>query len=352
MVYPTMLRLAHLAVAAACASCLATPAAALREHRPAQPLGARRGALLGCIDADSWVQVRRQTYSSSPWELEWAATIGDLNARGAACDAMARAPAKVDAWLSGVSASASATTSPDLDAAVFSHFDVQGVDGAGRPAVLRAPIEPLAGHMRHPLGLKECVPPGHTAVDVGDLSYLMLVGLSRGDVARVYPGRHILIDAGTAAYNSSLEWLVTAYKERAIDFDEIYAWEAKPQDAREYWASVPDDVAPKLHYYNAPVVADPASHMNPLRVIRDVARPGDVVALKLDIDNDEVESQLVNQIMNDERLRSTISEMFIETHYDSKQMAPWFGRQATSHAAALAEMVRLRSLGLRLHYWP
>ena len=315
-------------------------------------LGAQLGTPLGRSSANAWVQVRRQTYSSSPWELEWVATIDDLHARSAACDAMARAPAKVEAWLSGVKASASATTPPDLDAAVFSHFDVQGIDGAGRPTVLRAPIEPLAGHMRHPLGLKECVPPGRNVTHVEDRSYLMLVGMGREDAARTYPGRHILVDAGTSTFNTSLAWLLTAYREHGIEFDEIHAWEARPLNASEYWASVPDDVATKLHYYNAPVTTSPASHMNPLRVIRDVARPGDFVAFKLDIDADALESQLMHQIMSDVALRSMISEMFVERHYASKQMAEYFGKQITTHPEALKDMVQMRATGLRVHYWP
>ena len=38
---------------------------------------------------------------------------------------------------------------------------------------------------------------------------------------------------------------------RGLDFDEVWGWEAAQVDATAFWASVPPDVMPKLHFYNA-----------------------------------------------------------------------------------------------------
>ena len=40
------------------------------------------------------------------------------------------------------------------------------------------------------------------------------------------------------------------YHLRGLDFDEAWGWEAAGVDAEAFWASVPPDVTPKLHFYN------------------------------------------------------------------------------------------------------
>ena len=40
------------------------------------------------------------------------------------------------------------------------------------------------------------------------------------------------------------------YHMRGLDFDEVWGWEAAGADAEAFWASVPPDVMPKLHFYN------------------------------------------------------------------------------------------------------
>ena len=67
--------------------------------------------------------------------------------------------------------------------------------------------------------------------------------------------------------------------------DAVYAWEYTPANATQYWDSVPADVKPRLHFYNAPVTPEPGSDMNPVDWIRDLYQPGDYIVFKLDIDN-------------------------------------------------------------------
>ena len=59
-----------------------------------------------------------------------------------------------------------------------------------------------------------------------------------------------------------------AYHQRGFDFDEIWAWEIGAVDPATFWASIPDHVVPKLHFYNSGVDADFKSPANPVNIIR------------------------------------------------------------------------------------
>ena len=59
-----------------------------------------------------------------------------------------------------------------------------------------------------------------------------------------------------------------AYHQRGFDFDEIWAWELSGVDPTTFWASVPDHIVPKLHFYNSGVDADFKSPANPVNIIR------------------------------------------------------------------------------------
>jgi hypothetical protein len=180
----------------------------------------------------------------------------------------------------------------------------------------------------------------------------MLLGDDHAAVRARHPGRAILIDAGTNKYASSLGYFVPTYAAAGIHFDAIYAWEATPANASQYWASVPADVMPRLHFYNAPVTPQPGSAMNPVDWIRDMYQPGDYIVFKLDIDNDAVESELIRQVLDLEGAEDIIAEMFFEKHYSAADMKPHFGLPKTPYPAALRLMHELRVKGVRVHYWP
>lgn len=59
-----------------------------------------------------------------------------------------------------------------------------------------------------------------------------------------------------------------AYQQRGFDFDEIWAWELGAVDPTTFWASIPDHIVPKLHFYNSGVDADFKSPANPVNIIR------------------------------------------------------------------------------------
>jgi hypothetical protein len=57
----------------------------------------------------------------------------------------------------------------------------------------------------------------------------------------------------------------------------LQAWEIKFQEPKRYWGNVPDDVLPRLHFYNVPVSGGEELASNPLNIIRSKYQPGDYV---------------------------------------------------------------------------
>lgn len=297
-------------------------------------------------------------YVPSAWENEWVANVDAIHARDAICSAMLQSPNDSSDWLAGVKACEQfADCSAYLPRRVFSKFvrecTLSNSDGrTRRPMTVTEYIEPLVGHMRHPYALARCLPKGFQDVDIQDRSYLMLLGDDARAVRARYPGRAILFDAGTSTFASSLGYLLPAYSAAGIEFDAIYAWEADAADPIEYWASVPDSIKQRLHFYNAPVTPTAGSPMNPVDWIKKIYRPGDFIVFKLDIDDDDVESVLIQQVLELDDAGDIIAEMFFEKHYTATDMLPAFGETSTDYPAAVRLLQALRMKGLRVHYWP
>jgi len=317
------------------------------------------------VPAHSSLTCTLREYVPSEWEKKWVAQVDAIYSSNTICALMKESSSLSKDWLEGVAAckQKSGTLCADhLTKRVFSKFvkecrsvsDVS-LHARGRspsPVLVEEYIEPLVGHMRHPHALQACAPPGVKAADVEDRAYLMLLGNDVAAIRARHPGRAILVDAGTNTFASSLGYLLPAYAAQGIQFDAIYAWEAQPANPDEYWNSVPDDVKPRLHFYNAPVTPQAGSSMNPVDWIKKIYRPGDYVVFKLDIDNDEVEGALVEQILDLEGAGDMIAELFFEKHYAAPDMEPYFKTPATLYPAAVRLMQALRMKGVRVHYWP
>ena len=61
----------------------------------------------------------------------------------------------------------------------------------------------------------------------------------------------------------------------------------------------------------------------------------------------------MSQLENDPNVTSMIAEMFFEQHFDAPEMLDSFGGGLTTKLADVQQLFhKLRSAGLRLHYWP
>ena len=85
---------------------------------------------------------------------------------------------------------------------------------------------------------------------------------------------------------------------------------------RDYWGKVPDDFWGRVHFYNTAFSRDIRNASHPLNIMRSLYKPGDLVVLKLDIDNAPLELNVLEAIENDSFLLHMIFEMFFEMHYD------------------------------------
>ena len=74
--------------------------------------------------------------------------------------------------------------------------------------------------------------------------------------------------------------------------------------------------------------------------------------IKLDIDNDVIELDLMKVVESNATVRNMIGEMMFEMHYYSPDMQPYFGVPSTTYIDVVQLFHKLRQSGLRLHYWP
>lgn len=125
-------------------------------------------------------------------------------------------------------------------------------------------------------------------------------------------------DAGASVYDECwwgcTKWFVDAYRANDIEFDRLLGWEAAAVNHTKYWEHVPADLKPKVSYYNTPVSGDPNSGDNLWYHVKALATKKDFVVVKLDIDNNPLETMLVRQLLDDPELLDLVDEFFWEHH--------------------------------------
>ena len=204
--------------------------------------------------------------------------------------------------------------------------------------------------------------------------------------------RAVLLDMGASLWAgggpgekevgaTATRWLVKRFGELGVTFDRILTWEATKHTSKELWRNVPLEIASVASFYGLPV-SDVYGHpQHPWSVLMRIARPSDLVVVKLDIDTPVLEASLVEQLMSDANVSSRVDVFFWEEHWSAATTAsnigcktpqdvcivkgafhnvpqlsvqerakyPWF------HAVPLSEtyqkFVRLRELGILAHPW-
>lgn len=46
---------------------------------------------------------------------------------------------------------------------------------------------------------------------------------------------------------------ILRYRDRCIDFMQMYGWEVRDLNHPAWWAPLPDDIRSRVHFYNVPV---------------------------------------------------------------------------------------------------
>ena len=280
-------------------------------------------------------------YEPSRWERTWLKEAKRRSEQ--ACGFLKEEVDLGQKWMSGIANDANGTLK-HLDDSIWSTYLYRNVCSVSKDN-FAIPIEPTVGLLRHPFAPPCTVDvPGR---DVQDRDYMLLAPLA---LTSTFTGQKLLFDLGSGRdFNSSLRWFVESYENRGVRFDEIWAWEVRETAPHEYWRTVPDELVGKLHFYNT-YASDRSGLPSPLGILKSKFVPGDFIVVKLDIDNENLESRIMQQVLN---MPGMIAEMFFEKHFDAPEMHPYFGQGLTSTLKdALTLFQKFRRAGLRLHYWP
>jgi len=206
-------------------------------------------------------------------------------------------------------------------------------------------IEPLVGHLRHPLAL------------CGAYGKEFLV--DRSYVLPGVPGtrKAYLFDAGASSWNQgsggpSLSYFAETWKRYGFDWVHIEAWEGSTAK-EDFEKTVPLGWRAKTRYHNQFISTQPSIQPFVPSVIEATAKKEDYVVFKLDIDSKKVETAIVDYMMTWEHL-ALIDEFLWEQHVDNYLMAPyWTSSQDMSKniADSYHYFLRLRRRGVRAHSW-
>ena len=309
-------------------------------------------------------------YRPGAWEAEWRASFARRVqydeprnwTRG--CALMAGETAAITAWLDFAKLrrpahrSANKPPEPSEDATEVLSFHAM-VDSCTKRVLERVPIEPLVGFLRHPEAHCPQFPSSKPVLrNIQSKDYLIPAWH-----AEAWPrGRTtaLFFDLGASLYHTgnggaSMSWFVNQYRVRGIQFDRIYAWEAKFHTDETIYATMPAPIVDRIAYYNLPANATPGAKHNPWRTLRAVATQADFVVVKVDIDNAPVEEALLKQLLADRRLASLVDELYFEHHVRNTPMwhCCWKQNTVTSHTLVHSYELfsRLRELGIRAHSW-
>lgn len=336
------------------------------------------------------------SYKAGIIEQEWLPPV-----KNRLCQ-IARRKSQTDAtplWISfATDARGSTPRAPfDNESVVLSKF-------VGRDAC-EEHIEPLTGIARHPLapsmGCKgrwnlRKPPISNMPRDKYNIGYLIpanhcgegqhgrgTFGYCRHISTAAVPsvrGRNLYYDLGASVWGrpmkeaevvqgsglgSSLQLFVNLYKRNCIEFDRIWAWEARSFKPTDWWRYVPRSVRAKLHFFNIPISeksdGDGASMLG---MLKETATPEDFVVVKVDIDTPDLEKMIVKTIATTPSLAALVDELFFEYHFHfgADARGPWGETQNVNKSQtdtylpdtvddALGLMRQLREAGIRAHFW-
>ena len=170
----------------------------------------------------------------------------------------------------------------------------------------------------------------------------------------------ILVDIGSSYFNGvvdgtslstfGMRWFYEYFRSISLHFDRIIAFEVSQYQPEKYWEQIPEDIMGLLTFINVGV--DPKTKFNPWNILKSTATVDDYVIIKLDIDRPELETTLIDQILNDRTISSLIDEMFFEMHVTINEMMPYWWTPPGELKDTYHLFTKLRNLGIRMHSWP
>jgi len=312
------------------------------------------------------------TYDAATWEKGWRDDILRLQSDNPkwdiGCAAMKDAEPQIESWLNycqarkiiavaqdnfGDSTPMANLGEPDHNV-MSSHTYTYLCDG--ETVVKEVPIEPLAGFLRHPL--LHCFTSAHQYMVSTD----HIVMPFRNEIILPFGARTYLFDLGSDLYDggdahSNQKWIIDSYKARGLHFDRIVSWEKQNYPPEIIFRSMPMDVFLNSTFFNLPVSTAATSNMNFLAGLRLLAVPKDWVVVKLDLENEITEIEMIYQIFEDEQLRGLIDEIHWDHHVLKTPMTSIWGLEGmdindhNTLGASYVILSKLREFGIRAHSW-
>ena len=309
-------------------------------------------------------------YRPSAWEAEWRSTIAPLVQYDEprnwtqGCNFVAQEMAAIKAWLEFARLRrpayrwANKPPEPSAEAKEALSFYAT-LDACTKRVLSLAPIEPLVGFLRHPEA--HCPQfPGSKNWIVKVISKDYLIPAWHSEAWSHGRTRALFFDMGASLYHTgnggaSMSWFVNQYRMRGIQFERIFAWEAKLYTDAVIYATMPAPIVDRISYYNLPANVTPGAKHNPWRTLRAVAAQADFVVVKIDIDNPSIEEALLGQLLADRSLSALVDELYFEHHVLNTPMwhYGWKGGTVTNHTLVHSYDLfsALRELGIRAHSW-
>lgn len=178
------------------------------------------------------------------------------------------------------------------------------------------------------------------------------------DNTDVQDSKNILLDLGSSYFGNwggdttaaAGLWFYQYYKHFNTKFDRIIAFEYSPLNQTLAWSQLPDEVFPIYTLINVGVTEK--GKFNPWTTLKAIARVHDHVVVKLDIDNPKLETELINQLLNDASIHTLIDEFFFEHHVTVTEMIPYWGNPPGTLKDSYLLFRKIRELGIRMHSWP
>ncbi|GLI67052.1 hypothetical protein VaNZ11_011240 [Volvox africanus] len=321
--------------------------------------------------------IMERRYVSSPLEQKWLQAAakwkengnGDLGDIGPYCTLLTETKEEIQRMLALIDALMNSTTSlsdaPDADA-VLSYFHTIMQCGPYR-FTQKEHIESLVAALRHPFSIKcpegtfSQLPP---LTNIFEKSYVLLASWA-GPVQATKNKYYLDAGAGIGyRANANQHWMLETYEARGIKMDRALYWEAQSAQGPALLDGVPPDMFPAFAFYNIPAPENLTDGRNPLNVMAKIAKPGDFVSIKLDIDQPGIEDGWLRAILGNDsaaagafksRYAQLIDELFWEHHFNFMPMRSccWQGLvDANSHLVdSMKLFIKLRELGIRSHYW-
>lgn len=221
--------------------------------------------------------------------------------------------------------------------------------------------EPLLPPMRHPgLCLEDGVGVNLKKMDILlSLEYLIH---DWGELCRQLKphSRTIFVDMGASLIfhgqvnmGSPTMQLLDQYRTFGIIFDHIYAYEVRQTPAELVYKHVPAHLQSAFHWINMGVNADPndANMQNPFKLLLENFDEDDLIVVKLDVDNPDVERMLVTQLDQSPELLKLIDIFYFEHHVNQNELKYHWGATTESVEFSFDLFQSLRQQGLAAHFW-